>query len=181
MSDEEQVRRTRSCLLVVRPVTPQSPASRILGISPLERRSVLHVSSSTMFRRVGILIFAVAFVAAAGNTTLRSSSWVLCVGSQGHLAIEMVGGCCVPGPSVAQTTTSQSWVTQDCGQCTDYPIAIAARATPARGQSQGIVLAVSTPGRIMEFYAPPCDLPAPFEAPAFRSSPGLASPAPLRC
>lgn len=152
----------------------------ILGY-PLEWPSTLRVSSSTMVRRVGILILAVAFVAAASNTTLRSSSWVLCVGSQGHLAIEAVAACCVSGATAAPTRAAESWVAQDCGTCTDYPIAIAAGTAPVRGQSQGFAVAASALAKTIEFYAPPSDLPAPFESPAFRSSQNLASPAPLRC
>ena len=165
----------------VRPAAPRSPAFTYLADMALEQRSDSRVSSSTMVRRIGILIFAAAFVAASGNSTLRAATWILCAGSQGHLAIETIGGCCLPEASAAQTPTSLSWVAQECGPCTDYPIAIAAGATTSRSQSPSLVVVVSAQARIIDFYAPPRDLPVPSECPVACPPSHLASPAPLRC
>jgi len=134
-----------------------------------------------MIRRVGILALTCAFAAGAGQIGLRSGTWVLCVGSEGHLAIEAVDICCVPESTVDQAPAQQSWVSEDCGPCTDYPLALAARSAQTRGEDPGNVAPASISERLTDFQSPPSYGSAILETAYLRTSPRLASPAPLRC
>ena len=151
------------------------------GKSLLAPRIARRVSSSTMIRGAGILILTIAFLVGAGETSLGFGSWVLCVGSQGHVAIEAVGICCTLETAVDQAPPQQSWVSEECGSCTDYPLEIAGRTAPARGENTGAAAPAFNSGIVTDFGSPSACKSAIAELAKLNPSPKLASPAPLRC
>jgi hypothetical protein len=157
------------------------PPCALTGKSCLVSPGAYLVSSSTMIRRAGIILLTIAFSLGAGQGGPRAASWVLCVGSQGHIAVEVVDNCCVPGNTDGRAAEQSDQVSQDCGSCTDYPLTLATSRTAPRGSSPGVDPPAFVPVGFAYLHSPPGYLsptagPAPLDTP-----PKLASPAPLRC
>jgi len=55
---------------------------------------------------------------------IPAGSFTLCVGEEGHAALETQGAACCVAPSTSNPGRSASLVSSDCGTCRDVPIGV---------------------------------------------------------
>lgn len=134
-----------------------------------------------MLRRSSTTLLTLLLLLSGGQTALFASFPVLCIGSQGHSAIESASSPCGLEGAATPAQPAHSLNLRDSGSCIDYPIALGACSAPARSDAQSLGAPAAISIAITDLHSRLISRSDTLALARSRTSPRLASPALLRC
>ncbi len=134
-----------------------------------------------MLRRSSATLLTLLLFLSGGQTALFASFPVLCIGSQGHSAIESASALCGLEGATTTAQLAESMNLREAESCTDYPIALSALSAPARSEAQSFGAPVAISIELTALHSRPIPCSETLALARSRTSPRLASPALLRC